>query len=171
MENDEKTLEAEEVQQDGEQVEVEETNPVGSTDEKEGSRKEEGVSLSPAEFRHYKKWKDSLKSPTPDVKKEQPQQVSQPNVEEVVLLAQGMSDELLNELKAVARARNITSLIKAQNDPIFVAVKEKFEKEKKQKDSSLPSSRGAGAVKAKKTFNSPGLTAEEHRQMFQDALK
>lgn len=85
-------------------------------------------------------------------------------VEEAVLLANGMSEELLGELKAVAKVRG-TSLIKAQADPIFVAVKEKFEKDKKQKDASLPASRGASAVKAAKTANTPGLTREEHKAL------
>ncbi len=86
------------------------------------------------------------------------------NVEETVLLANGMSEELLSELKAVAQVRK-TSLIKAQNDPIFVAVKEKFEKDQKRKEASLPPSRGSGTVKAQKSINSPGLSRDEHRKM------
>lgn len=89
---------------------------------------------------------------------------SQPDVEETVLLANGMPEELLEELKAVAGVRKV-SLIKAQKDPIFVAVKEKFEKEQKQKDASLGASRGSGATKPKKDFSTPGLTREEHRAM------
>ncbi len=88
----------------------------------------------------------------------------QSNVEEVVLLANGMPEELLGELKAVAAVRK-TSLIKAQNDPIFVAVKEKFEKDLKQKDASLPAGRGSGSAKPKKDFSSPGLSRDEHMKM------
>lgn len=86
------------------------------------------------------------------------------NVEEAVLQANGMPDELLTELKAVAKVRGL-SLIKAQNDPIFVAVKEKFEQDKKQKDASLPASRGSGAAKPKKDLTTPGLSREEHRKL------
>jgi hypothetical protein len=93
---------------------------------------------------------------------------SQPSVEETVLLAQGMPEELVNELKVVAQVRKV-SLIKAQNDPIFVAVKDKFEKDLKKKDASLPASRGSGSVKPKKTFTTPGLTRDEHKQMFQES--
>lgn len=88
------------------------------------------------------------------------------NVEETVLLAQGMPEELLTELKAVAAVRKV-SLIKAQTDPIFVAVKEKFEKTKKREDASLPGSRGAGSAVAKKSFNTPGLSRAEHRKMVE----
>jgi hypothetical protein len=87
-----------------------------------------------------------------------------PNVEETVLLANGMPETLLAELKAVAAVRKV-SLIKAQADPIFVAVKEKFEKDQKQEAASLPASRGSGASKPKKDFFTPGLTREEHMAM------
>lgn len=98
------------------------------------------------------------------------EQATPSNVEEIVLQANGMSDELLTQLKKVA-AINGTSLIKAQNDPIFVAVKEKFEREIKQESASLGASKGAGSVKAQKTFATPGLSAEEHKKLAMAALK
>ena len=78
-----------------------------------------------------------------------------------------MPEELLTKLKKVAQI-NGTSLIKAQNDPIFVAVKESFEKETKSKKASIGSSKGSGSVKPKKDFTSPGLTREEHEAMFNE---
>lgn len=89
------------------------------------------------------------------------------DVEETVLLAQGMPEDLLKQLRKVAKV-NETSLIKAQTDPIFVAVKEKYEKELKQKDASLGASRGSAAAKPKKDFSTPGLTREEHKAMVQN---
>lgn len=86
------------------------------------------------------------------------------NVEETVLLANGMPEELLKELKALSAVRK-SSLIKAQTDPIFVAIKEKFEKEQRQKEASVGASRGSGAVKPKKDFKTSGLTREEHMRM------
>lgn len=94
---------------------------------------------------------------------------TQPSVEEVVLLANGMSDEMLSQLKKIAAINN-TSLIKAQTDPIFVAVKEKFEKDQKQKDASLPSSRGSGQTKPKVDFSTPNLPRETHKEMAMKAL-
>ena len=114
-------------------------------------------------FERAKKAEAELKAAKVSKPAEAP--ASPANVEETVLLANGMPEELLGELKAVAQARGIKSLIKAQTDPIFVAVKEKFEKDQKAKDTSLPASRGAGSVKAKKDFNTPGLSRDEHREM------
>ncbi len=93
---------------------------------------------------------------------------SQASVEETILLANGMPENLLEELKAIAAVRK-TSLIKAQTDPLFVAAKDIFEKEKKQKEASLPASRGSGQTKVKKDFNSPGLSRDEHREMIRKA--
>lgn len=119
-------------------------------------------------FERAKKAEAELKA----VKVSKPAEVTVPasptNVEETVLLANGMSDELLGELKAVARARGINSLIKAQTDPIFVAVKERFEKDQKQKDASLGASRGSGSVKPKRDFSTPGLSKEEHKALAKE---
>ncbi len=111
-----------------------------------------------------KKAESELKALRPKARPASPAPL-QPNVEETVLLANGMSDELLSELKAVAQARGIKSLIKAQGDPIFVAVKEKLEKDAKLKSASLPASRGSGGYKAPKSITTPGLTREEHKRL------
>jgi len=76
------------------------------------------------------------------------------------------AEMLMEQLKKVASLNGI-SILKAQTDTLFVAVKEKFEKEQKQKDSFLPVSRGSGAVKAKKSFNTPGLSRDEHKKMIE----
>lgn len=89
-------------------------------------------------------------------------------VEETVLLANGMSEELIEELKLRAPQYG-GSLIKAQKDSRFIAVKEQFEREKKQREASLPASRGAGSVKQKKTLLTPGLSREEHMKLVQES--
>ncbi len=93
-------------------------------------------------------------------------QTASVNIEETVLLANGMDETLMSELKAVAKVRNV-SLIKAQADPIFVAIKEKFEKDSKEKTASLPASRGSGQVKPKVDFKTPGLTDAQRKEMFE----
>lgn len=115
-------------------------------------------------FERAKKAEADLKA----LKGSRPGEASPVNVEETVLLANGMSEPLMEKLKTVAKVQGI-SLIKAQNDPIFVAVKSQFEKEQKQREASLPASRGAGAIKAKPTFNTPGISRENHRKMVLDA--
>jgi hypothetical protein len=98
------------------------------------------------------------------LKQAKPAQANPANVEETVLLANGMPEELVKELKVVAQVRG-TTLLKAKNDPIFVAVQEKFEQDQQRKATSLPASRGSAAVQPKKDFTTPGLSRDEHRKM------
>jgi hypothetical protein len=120
-------------------------------------------------FERAKKAEDTVKALRSNPASNPSQVSPQLSVEETVLLANGMPEELVTELKSVAKVRGINSLLKAQSDPIFVAVKEKFEKDKKQKDASLSASRGSGGAQQAKTFSTPGLTREEHRKMVNDS--
>jgi len=82
-----------------------------------------------------------------------------------ILKAQGLSEELLSELKAVAAVRKV-SLIDAQNDPIFTAIKERKEAEIKSAKASLGASKGSRPEKKEKTFETSGLSPEEHKAMW-----
>lgn len=82
-----------------------------------------------------------------------------------ILKAQGLSDEMLVELKAVAAVRKI-SLIEAQNDPIFTAIKNDKEAETKSAKASLGASKGSRPEKKEKTFETAGLTPEEHKAIW-----
>jgi hypothetical protein len=152
-----------------EQKEVQPETPEQPAEESQGETKEETAEdkLAKAEA-EAAKWRRLFEKASKPSKVEAPSLASTAPVEETVLLAQGMSEELLTELKAVAQVRK-TTLIKAQSDPIFVSIKEKYEKDAQTKNASLPASRGSGQMKAQKTFTSPGLTREEHRKMVMES--
>lgn len=157
MEQDEITNDVEVETQDDTVVEVED-----ETTETE----EDALAKAQAEAAKYRRlFEKSQKKP---VAEQTPTQATPSNVEEVVLLANGMDETLMEQLKKVA-AVNGTSLIKAQNDPIFVAVKEKFERDQKSSAASLGAARGAGTAKVVKTPNSPGLSREEHMKLAMEA--
>lgn len=82
-----------------------------------------------------------------------------------ILQSQGMSEELITELKALAKVRG-TSILATQLDPIFVEIKKSKDAEEKSKKASLPASRGSGSPTAKKSFNSSGLTDAEHKELW-----
>ncbi len=88
-------------------------------------------------------------------------------VEEKILKIQGMSDELISELKAVAKARG-KSLIDSVNDPIFVAIKTERETEAKAQKAKLGASKGSGSMKKEKAINSPGISDEDHKAMWRE---
>ena len=82
-----------------------------------------------------------------------------------ILKSQGMSDELLNALKKVASVTG-KSLIDAQADEVFIAIKNKSEVEEKSSRASLPASKGSGAAKAKEDTTIPNLSAEKHKELW-----
>lgn len=168
MQNEETTVETQDATQEGQTADVEETSTEEATEESQSETEEATpeakLAHAEAEAAKYRRLFEKSQKPKASVAPKAPQAASPSNVEETVLLANGMPEDLLAELKAVAQVRG-TTLIKAQNDPIFVAVKDKYEKEKKQAAASMPASRGSGGVKAKKTFTTPGLSREEHMEM------
>lgn len=86
-------------------------------------------------------------------------------IQATVLRAQGMSDELLKELKVIAKVRG-TDLLTAQTDPIFGVIKDRLEAERKASEARLGASRGSQTAKPKKDVSSRGLTDEEHKNLW-----
>lgn len=85
-----------------------------------------------------------------------------------VLRLQGMDTDVLEALKKVAKI-NGTSLIEAQTDSVFVAMKSKIEAEKVSEQAKLGASKGSGTQRKQKTFNTPNLTDAEHKEMWRQA--
>jgi len=94
---------------------------------------------------------------------------SQSTIEETVLKAQGMSEELVDKLKMIAQVTG-KSLIQAQSDPYFMSVKTAMEEEAKSAQAKLHTSRGSGSVKQEKSFNTPNLTEEEFKAMWKEKM-
>ena len=162
MQNDEETI----VVQDEEQVDTEEVIEEDDASDTDIETEADALAKAQAEAAKYRRLFEKTQKAKPEQTKPQATPL---NIEETVLLANGMEETLLETLKKVA-AVNGTSLIKAQNDPIFVAVKEKFEREKKSSNASLGASRGSGSVKAQKSLSTPGLSREEHMKLAQEAI-
>lgn len=162
MQNDEEAV----IVQDEEQVDTVEVTEEDEASDTTIETEADALAKAQAEAAKYRRLFEKAQK----VKPEQTQTQATPlNIEETVLLANGMEETLLETLKKVA-AVNGTTLIKAQNDPIFVAVKEKFEREKKSSNASLGASRGSGSAKVKKDLSTPGLTREEHMKLAQEAI-
>ena len=92
-------------------------------------------------------------------------QETSPDIDERILKAQGMPDELLKELKVIAQVRGV-DLMDAQKDSVFQVIKTDYERKQKSEEASLGASKGSGQAKPKKDFTTPGLTAEEHKELW-----
>ena len=93
--------------------------------------------------------------------------LSKEETELLILQSKGIDTELLDEMKTLAKVRG-KSVLEVENDPIFIKMKEEREAKAKAEKSKLGASRSSGAVKPQKSFSTPRLTEEEHREMFRN---
>lgn len=162
MQNDEITPE---VELDENQInEVEETEEVESTNQDTESH--ETVDWKA----EAKKWKAIADRKSKQIVRptEQKQNLQENYLtrEEGILIAKGMDDENISQLKAIAKGKNI-SLLEAEKDPLFVSYFEKVQKEKKSEQAKLGASKGSTYKESKPEFKS-GLTREEHMALWKE---
>jgi hypothetical protein len=94
---------------------------------------------------------------------------SHETIEETILRAQGESQEMIDQLKKIAQVTGKT-LIDARQDPYYVALKKAKEDEVKSAKAKLPASRGSGTAKQEKSFNTPGLTEAEFKELWREKM-
>lgn len=90
-----------------------------------------------------------------------------PSAEELRLIARGLSDDDIEQAKAISAGKKI-SLTDALKDPLFVAYQEKQAEQKKRDAAKLPASRGSGQGGDEPIVKS-GMTREEHKAAFEKA--
>lgn len=115
-------------------------------------------------FERAKKAEAELKAQKEKAPQTQTQQAPA-DIDERILKSQGMNDEMLTQLKKIAQIEGV-SLIDAQSSDLFVAVKDKFEREQRAKAAQMPTSRGSGVQKPRVTLTTPGLTREQHKALL-----
>lgn len=96
-----------------------------------------------------------------------PQQ-SDISTEELKLIARGLSDEEIEQAKAIAKGKDI-SLTEALKDPLFKLFQESLVTEKKKAEAKLPASRGSGQYVPPEGIK-PGMTKAEHEAAWRKAL-
>lgn len=94
---------------------------------------------------------------------------SEETIDIKILQSQGLDDEAISYLKKIAQV-NGSTLIEAKKDELYKAFEEKREREEKAKKATLGASRGSGAVRKEKSINSPGLTDEEHKELWRKQM-
>lgn len=179
QEDEEKDLEPE-IEEEETDLESDEDDAEDPSEEDEGGDESEEEELDDkkklakaeakaAKYRRlFQKARQHSKASKPE--KPEPKSPTPPavDVDERILLSQGMSKDLLKELKDVARLRGV-SLIEAQSDKLFIGIKDEYEKDQRRKAASLPASRGSGSSKPKKSLTTPGLSRDEHKALMREA--
>jgi hypothetical protein len=93
--------------------------------------------------------------------------ISDEAIEIKILKAQGMAPDLIEQLQKISKVTG-KSIIDAQSDPYFQSIKKDKEDEVKSAKAKLGASRGSGSVKQEKSFNTPGLTDAEFKQLYKE---
>jgi len=86
--------------------------------------------------------------------------------DEAVLIAKGYDDALIGQLKKIAKANNV-SLSEAEKDDLFVAYKEKIDKEQRAEKARLASSKGSGSQSHKGVSD---MSSEEHKDFWKKKM-
>jgi len=86
--------------------------------------------------------------------------------EEGILIAKGMDEDALGQLKVIAKGKGV-SLLEAEKDPLFTTYFEKVQKEKRSEQAKLGASKGSAYKENKPEFK-PGLTREEHMALWKE---
>ena len=87
--------------------------------------------------------------------------------EELRLIARGLSDDELDEARAIAKGKGI-SLVEAIKTPIFKLYQANLQEEKRKEDAKLGASHGSGQALTEKPVTS-GMTRDEHKAAFDEA--
>ena len=87
--------------------------------------------------------------------------------EEGILFARGFTEAQVEQAKKVAELQKL-KLTDAVDDPLFTTWKAIEDKKAKDAAAQLPVSRGGKPASTKKTLSTPGLSEDEHQQLFKE---
>ena len=89
--------------------------------------------------------------------------------EEAILFAKGLSEEEINKASKIAQIEGI-SLTEAIDNDIFVSWKKSNEEKVRSEKAQLGTSKGSPRTPDKKDFGTPGLSAEDHKELFRKRM-
>lgn len=158
-------------------TEVEETvTDTGTDDSQEDTETDDVEALKQQLAKERKAKADILqrakKAESQLKKSKQPSQINSPahsleDIEATVLKSQGIPDDILRDMKALAKVRG-KSLLDIQNDPIILTLKKQREDEEKAAKAKLGASKSTAQVKKEVSINAPGLSDEEHKRLWRE---
>ena len=89
--------------------------------------------------------------------------------EETILYAKGFSEEEIEKIVSIAKIEGESPLVAAESD-YFKLWKEKEDKNKETQNTQLGASRGSAHAMPKKTISDPGLSADEHKELWKQQM-
>lgn len=154
-----------------EEVVVEEE--ITTTEEVAEESNDDTVTIPKSEFNKLRRqaiaYKANKETPKQEVKEVQTTtNFSEDVIEEKILKSKGISNEDINELKALARLRGKSLLEVESSDPLWKSILNEREAELRKKQASLGASRGSSIAKPQKTTTTPNLSVEDHKALWKE---
>lgn len=87
--------------------------------------------------------------------------------EEAILFARGLTEEAVNQIDKIAKIEGISKLEAAEGD-YFKTWKKTQEEKAKSEKAQLGTSKGSPRTPEKKGLSTPGLTRDEHMELFKN---
>lgn len=147
--------------------ETEEGDDEGNDDDDTGTEVDKDKQIAELRAKNQKLYariqRDKGKSAGDKSKDKKPGALSR---EEAILFAQGLSEEEVEQAGKVAALQGV-KLTEAVKDDLFTGWKAKRDKQVELQKAQLGGSKGAKAS-VKKTFDSPGLSDDDHRKLFSE---
>ena len=89
--------------------------------------------------------------------------------EEAILYARGLSEDEVEKIKSIAKLEESNPLAAAESD-YFTIWKDKKDKAKETQETQLGASRGSAKVTPKKDIGTPGISSDEHRNLWKKQM-
>lgn len=150
-----------------------EENVEDSTSSEDSAKADEGANDEASEVEKLKKEVQTLRAQKEHFKKKAGVKASEVKTnassddtltrEEVVLIANGMTLEDMDQLKIIQKGSGL-NLKEAMETPMFKAYSKEQQAETKRKKASLGASKGTGG--GSEIESKPNMTEEEHRALF-----
>lgn len=178
----EEILDSETQDNDGDDVTVDETEDTSSETETADDELEKAKRIAADQKRRAEKAEAELKElksksetktdkeePKSEGQKETMVSGDQLTKEEAILYARGLSEEEVEKVKSIAKIEGESPLVSAESD-YFKHWQSQKKAAVEADETQLGASKGSMKTKPKKDFSTTGLSAEEHKAMFRDAL-
>lgn len=160
-ENVDAQVDVEQEEQTSEEV-VEETQEPTQVESDEVSVSKEKFKAMQRKAMAYDAMKRTTQSPQKEINNDPPLS------EELKLIARGLSDEVIEKAKIIAKGNGI-SLQDALKDEMLIAFQAQVAERKKKEDAKLGASKGSGESQEESGIK-PDMTRDEHMKVFKKVM-
>lgn len=89
--------------------------------------------------------------------------------DDIFVISKVQDKESIEMIRKVSKLEGI-SLLEAMENSLYKTWAKQREEEKRQEESQMGASKGSGSKRQQKTFSTPGLSPEDHRELWRKSV-